>query len=303
MQNNSPYQNSPFHLRNELEYARWKHNKLEGYPTKVEQLLVPIANPFALTPNEIYQLRQSLLKTNMVIYSITSGDMSAKSIPESIGRQLGIRNLDKNECADNDSFTSLQVMQQGLHQLYIPYSNKPLNWHTDGYYNKLDEQIYSMLLHCVRDAESGGENYLLDPDMLYMLIRDKNPELITALMEEDTMIIPKNVIDGELIRPDRVGPVFQITSEGRLHMRYTARARNVIWKDNATTQMARQLITEILQTESAFRFKARLQPGQGLVCNNILHTRSAFKDNPEHPRLLYRGRYLDKIQLEGLNAE
>ena len=35
----------------------------------------------------------------------------------------------------------------------------------------------------------------------------------------------------------------------------------------------------------------------GLLCNNVLHDRSAFTDDPTHPpRLLYRARYLDRIR-------
>ncbi len=39
-----------------------------------------------------------------------------------------------------------------------------------------------------------------------------------------------------------------------------------------------------------------LEPGMGLLCNNVLHDRAAFTDDPTHPpRLLYRARYLDRI--------
>jgi len=130
-----------------------------------------------------------------------------------------------------------------------------------------------------------------------MQLRDKNSDYIWALMQPDAMTIPKNVLDGKLIRPDRAGSVFSITEQGRLHMRYTARIRNVIWKDDAVTQAAQAYIRELLNQDSPFHFQAALQPGQGLSCNNILHTRTAFIDDAEKPRLLYRGRYLDQIEL------
>ena len=37
-----------------------------------------------------------------------------------------------------------------------------------------------------------------------------------------------------------------------------------------------------------------LAPGQGLICNNVLHDRTGFHDNGP-ARLLYRGRYYDRI--------
>jgi hypothetical protein len=33
----------------------------------------------------------------------------------------------------------------------------------------------------------------------------------------------------------------------------------------------------------------------GLVCNNVLHDRAGFVDDPAQPRLLYRARDLDRI--------
>lgn len=293
----SDFTKSPFQCENETAYRQWKTDKLADYPKLMAQLIVPLSNPEKLTALEIQQLKTLLLKTNMVIYDIDGEAEEDKSIPEQLGFQLGIQSLDKNECADEDGFTSIQVVDEGLHAIYIPYSEKGINWHTDGYYNRLSEQIYSMILHCVRTAREGGENQLWDPDIIYMMLRDENPDYIKAMMAPDAMTIPKNVLDGKLIRPDRSGPVFMITDEGRLHMRYTARARNVIWKDDELTQKAQQTLREILNSDSEFKFQGSLQPGQGLICNNILHTRTAFKDDKQNPRLLYRGRYFDKILL------
>jgi hypothetical protein len=292
---------SPFLLslnnKNEPIYQQWKQEKLKNYPQSISQLIVPIKNPKDLSSTETAQLKSLLLKTNMVIYEVAGKAEEDKSIPEQLGLQLGIQRLDTNECADKDGFTSIQVVDEGLHAIYIPYSEKSINWHTDGYYNKLSEQIYSMVLHCVRPAAEGGENQLWDPEIIYMLLRDENPDYIKALMLPDAMIIPKNVLDGKLVRPDRSGPVFMITEEGRLHMRYTARARNVIWKEDEMTQKAQLRLREILSGDSPYKFQGRLNAGQGLLCNNILHTRTAFKDDKENPRLLYRGRYFDKISL------
>jgi hypothetical protein len=41
-----------------------------------------------------------------------------------------------------------------------------------------------------------------------------------------------------------------------------------------------------------------MTPGMGLVCNNVLHTRNAFSDSPGHRRLLYRGRYYDRLRFD-----
>ncbi len=288
---------NPFILDNESAYQQWKKHKLENYPRSLADLIVKVKDPLQLSTDELAAITALLHKTNMVIYDLEQQDVADKAIPEQLGRQLGISSLDKNECADEDGFTSIQVVEEGLHAIYIPYSEKGINWHVDGYYNRLSEQIYSMILHCVRPAAKGGENQLWDNEIVYLLLRDENPDYIQALMAPDAMTIPENILDGKLVRPDRSGPVFMLTEEGRLHMRYTARARNVIWKDDALTQKAQQVLRELLNSNSDYKFEGRLEAGQGLICNNVLHTRLAFQDDKNRPRLLYRGRYFDKICL------
>ena len=102
--------------------------------------------------------------------------------------------------------------------------------------------------------------------------------------------------DQSIARPEQSGPVFSVdAAEGFLHMRYTARTRSIEWKPDALTQAAVKSLTEILN-DSEYILRARLVPGMGLICNNVLHTRSAFTDTPDRRRLLYRGRYYDRLK-------
>ena len=48
---------------------------------------------------------------------------------------------------------------------YIPYTNKKLNWHTDGYYYPINLSVKSFLLHCENQAASGGKNQLIDHEV------------------------------------------------------------------------------------------------------------------------------------------
>jgi hypothetical protein len=88
--------------------------------------------------------------------------------------------------------------------------------------------------------------------------------------------------------------VFSVDADGRLHMRYTARTRSIAWKDDAATQAAVAALRGVLAT-SPFVLQGRLDAGMGLVCNNVLHDREAFVDDPAAPRLLYRARFLDRV--------
>ena len=59
---------------------------------------------------------------------------------------------------------------------------------------------------------------------------------------------------------------------------------------------ARNFLTDLLADESGPVFHYRLQPGEGLICNNVLHNRTGFKDEAQHKRLLYRARFFDRIE-------
>ena len=135
----------------------------------------------------------------------------------------------------------------------------------------------------------------MDHEIAYILLRDRDPALIETLMQEDVMTIPENRSDDKVERPDRSGPVFMAGTVGTLHMRYTARKRHVIWKDDVATQQAVAVLTEILGSDSPYIYRGTLKSGQGLISNNVLHDRGEFNDSKASPRLLYRLRYFDRV--------
>lgn len=234
----------------------------------------------------------------MAIYSASHLPAADKSIPHRLAQQLGLSRLEGNYLADEDGLSSITPASDeggSVRGDFIPYTHKPINWHTDGYYNALDRRILGMTLHCAQDAESGGENALLDHEIAYIQLRDASPDYVAALMQPDAMTIPARMDEDNVARPEQSGPVFAVDPDaGFLYMRYTARTRSIVWKNNAVTQAAVKTLADILAS-SEYILTARLSPGMGLICNNVLHTRSAFSDSPGHRRLLYRGRYYDRL--------
>lgn len=302
-----PVFNNPFETDNEQHYLRWREHKLDSYPESVSDLRVEIENPDNLTAGEHAALLQCCQKTNMVVYAVNdSAGQASKEIPRSLGRQFGLNRLDPNMLADDDGITSLEVIPGKLKRGYIPYSDRRLLWHTDGYYNNAAHQIRAMLLHCVRPAAEGGQNALLDPEIAYLLLRDREPRYIQALMAADAMTIPANEEADGVERAAQSGPVFSVSPvDGSLHMRYTARTRSIEWKNDVLTQEAVSALQELLASQSTYIFRYKLQAGEGLLCNNVLHNRTAFSDDSMAPsgRLLYRARYYDRISDTGPWAE
>lgn len=295
------YAKSPFHLENEDAYRAWKNQKIGLYPATAEDLIVTVQNLDRVTSEEKGRILERVQKANMAVYRLDqfqTEEIEVRASIKKFGSVFGLKNLNANYFAGEDGVTALRVSEGGTEGDFIPYTDRPIQWHTDGYYNPEGKQILGLILHCVRPAKEGGINRLLDPEMLYMLIRDRHPEYIKALMSGNVMSIPAAYVDGKCIRPEEGGPVFSVREDGTLFMRYTARKKNIRWRSDEITRKAVDMMKSILSdTENPYVFQVRLQPGEGLICNNVLHDRTGFVDGGhEGRRLLFRARYFDRIQ-------
>jgi alpha-ketoglutarate-dependent taurine dioxygenase len=281
----------------ESDYTQWRENKLAHRTQQSQIEVVSIADPSILSQQELTELSNLCQNDNFAIYRLDQPSHANKTSIRSMASQLGMVSLDQNLCADNNSISSLQVMDLGRARGYIPYTANALNWHTDGYYNALSEHIRSFLLHCQQSASSGGENMLINHDLIYIQLHDSNPELVAALMQPDALTIPANIENDVELRPAQSGPVFyRDSSTNTLQMRYTSRSRSIEWKQDSHIQRAVSMIEELLIT-SDFVINYTLQPGEGLICNNILHGRSAFTNGniPQQQRVMYRARSYNRL--------
>jgi hypothetical protein len=287
---------SPFDLGETAAYGAWRAARLDAVPTSVDELRVEVADLSRPSAVERAALCERIARTNMALYRC-SGHTVSRADVRHFGAALGLSRLDNNLCSEEDGVSELQVSGGGRQAEYIPYTNRPLSWHCDGYYNPPGRWIRAMLLHCVSDAVQGGENALMDHELLYIHLRDENPAWIGALMHPQALTIPANVENGVTLREAQSGPVFSVDDAGHLHLRYTARERNVQWRDDPLTREAAGAIRELLARDVRGLLRCRLAPGEGIICNNVLHSRTGFRDDPEsgRQRLVYRARYLDRV--------
>jgi alpha-ketoglutarate-dependent taurine dioxygenase len=292
-------QSSPFLLQNEGEYQAWRARKLALREQLAADRVFELDRHECLPEAQLEQARLQIEAYNFMLFQ--SASELGKDEFLALNRQFGLDRLDSNLGADTDGVTSLRVVSDSDERAqYIPYTNRALNWHTDGYYNSRQRCIPAFALYCVIQAERGGGNCLFDHELMYILIRDRSPELLAALMAPDLMRIPPNIQDNRLIRAEEAGPVFSIHGgNGGLHMRYTSRPHNIVWKSDKRSERALNMVREILMNSEAV-IDLRLQHRQGIICNNILHGRQAFHDPMQPPgRLIYRARYHDAIVIGG----
>jgi len=285
-----------FDLDNTDAYLRWRELKLARAITNTDELIVEIKDPRALTKAEHAALLARCRHSNMVVYA-THADPVDEDMVRQFGSQFGLASLDANWLAGEQGITRVTVStEDGQRQAYIPYTDRAIKWHTDGYYNPPERQVRGMILHCVHSAGQGGENRLMDHEIAYLMLRDEHSDFIRALSAADAMTIPERTDEQGVARAAQTGPVFSIDpASGTLHMRYTARTRSIEWKQDATTLSAVAALEKLLASDTPHIHRTRLEPGMGLLCNNVLHDRAAFDDDATAPRLLYRARYHERI--------
>lgn len=289
---------NPLNLDDLSGYRKWRDSKRRAYDLGLHKKLISLSSS-SVSDSELDTIVSHCDQFNYCLYQLAEPSNGSKAFVRNTGVALGLERLDGNLCSDEDNISSIQVRDTGRHTGYIPYTDKKLTWHTDGYYNKQSQTINSMILHCVRPAESGGENLMLDHEMAYIQLRDENPDYVSAFMQSDVLTIPPNIENGKEIRAAQSGSVFSLDCiSGRLHMRYSARTRNIVWKSDSVTGEALACMSELLNTNNPYVIAYRLQAGEGIIANNVLHNRTAFidADLPEQKRLLYRARCYDRVR-------
>lgn len=291
-------ESGPFSLEDPDAYGRWRAQKLRRYPRSLAQQRVPIARLDRPDANERQRIVSACRRANFALYRTDPGAGATMASLRAWGKRLGLVHFDRHLWAPEEGIVALERASGGGRAKYIPYTDRPLKWHTDGYYNATAVAVRGVIMHCVKQAAEGGANWLLDPEMVYIALRDADPGYVDALMREDAMTIPENELEPGVRRPAVTGPVFSVDpADGSLHMRYTARTRSIRWKDDAATREAVAFLESLFSPPVAFAFRVRLNPGEGIVCNNVLHNREAFTDGPETngKRLLWRARYRERV--------
>ena len=275
--------------------ARWRAQRLADWMADsrqtMAQLMVVIDDPAQLSGKERQALLDNCRRYNLSFYRLRRRHASAVSDKQTLLRlttQLGLHRPLSNPCADADCISHIKASSRG--QQYIPYTNKALGWHTDGYYQQGEDAVLSFAMHCARPAAVGGDNHYVDPAALYALIANENPDYLSALRHPQAFSIPANTRAGDE-RAACSQAVFSFDHDGHLRMRYTQRARNIRWRDDANTRKAVAFINEALDRPSRFRLRHKLKAGEGVIANNVLHKRSAFSEDPRRTRLLYRMRW------------
>jgi len=247
-------------------------------------------------------LKERCAIANHALYQVSHSEPTVEADCTALAgfaRSLGLSVPEDHRSAGERGVVALRTSSTATKKGYIPYTARPLNWHTDGYYNPASSPVMAFVLHCHQQAGIGGENQLADPELVYLRMREANPNFVAALMHPGAMTIPENREPDGTLRPTSVGPVFFADEvSGRLQMRYTARTRSIEWRSDPTTDRATEWLRDWLTSGDPMIRSLRLAPGQGILCNNVLHNRTGFDDGADHARVMLRIRFHQRLSEE-----
>ena len=286
-------------LQDDTSYQTWRTTKLKTAEAAKKMSPVDIVNLSQPSESERAELKARCKIMNFAHYSSPSSAQAldaTESALRGFADHMGLRLAETHRSAGASGIVALQVSAAPTKRGYIPYTSRAMNWHTDGYYNAPRDYIAGFVLHCVRPAADGGVNELLDPEIAYIRLRDRNPALLAALMHRRAMSIPENREPDGTVRAESVGPVFFADPEtGRMQMRYTARTRSIKWREDPATEEAQTFLREHL-SDDPLVCRLTLAAGQGILNNNILHNRTGFSDSDAAARLIYRVRFHNRVE-------
>ena len=275
--------------------ARWCDTRREAYTAGDPRPWIEIEDPYRLRSTEHEAITSQCARFNLALYRFARGKTDANALSAFAGA-TGLERRDRTLGADDRGIARVQVVRHTRWAEMIPFTTRALNWHTDGYYNASNQSVRGVVMHCAHPAASGGENALLDPDLVYAAMHEQDPALVEALAHPCAMTIPAHEVDGALVRPARTGPVFGFLDDPpTLHMRYTMRTRSIRWRSTPDTARAVAALEATIASLAAHHVHVRFEAGEGVICNNVLHRRSAYVDGEDSPRTLLRIRSFDPV--------
>ena len=259
------------------EFLKWAAQKENNIPRNINEISVEIKDINRATKNEISKIKSTLDKFNSCLYR-SNRDLESNSCLLDFAKAVGMKTFDCNNIEANEISTISSIKNEKIQ--YIPYTNKALNWHTDGYYDK--KPLFSWLLHCINPADDGGENYLLDHELAmreYVLSYDD----IEVLMNKRAITIPESQGSN---RSEISTYIFSFDNDyEKLHMRFSMRKENIKMSDNTFTAMSK--LTDVIENNcSKYSITYKLSKNEGILSNNILHGRNSFKDDKVQRKLL-----------------
>jgi len=245
----------------------------------------------AQTAGCLNQLCADISNQGFAVYEWNKSAENPRQRELTLHAKLGLSNPDSGIISGDDSLSLLEDKAGTPSSRFVPYSNRQMNWHTDGYYNAQNESVRCFTLYCIEQAAAGGALTLMNNALLLIALYDENPDWVVSLSHPEAVLFPANKDEEGHHRPDRTTAVFSVFDDGTLNTRFTTRTRNIQWR-TPETEAAAKAAAKLIDNNPQWHTRIRLEKNQGMITANMLHKREAFTDEQTNARRqILRGRY------------
>ncbi len=278
------------------QYLRWQEDRLQQQQ-RYNGLQATLLSPTLEKTDDqaLARLCSSVQDYGFALYQWSEASDNPDRDVSLLHAALSLRSFDRG-VVHEDSGLSLLTDLSGTDQgKFIPYTSRRMGWHTDGYYNTMDQSLHCFTLHCISPAHSGGALTLLDHQLVLIELFNEDPALVDLLSHPQAMMLPANRDELGHDRPERYSPVLFVRTDGTPGAHFTTRTKHIHWRTPDTLDAAQQM-KKVIERLETWQCTVKLNAGQGLITRNVLHQRDAYTDHPDAPRKMLRGRYLQSPQ-------
>ncbi|MDX1529525.1 MAG: taurine catabolism dioxygenase TauD, partial [Gammaproteobacteria bacterium] len=134
-------ESGPFRLDHESAYRRWRGRKLGRYPKSLQDQRVSIAALDRLTEFERDRIVSACRRANFALYQTDADAPPSMDALRAFGEQLGLHRFDRHLWAPEQGIVALRRELGKGRARYVPYTDRPMKWHTDGYYNTVNDAV------------------------------------------------------------------------------------------------------------------------------------------------------------------
>ncbi|MEM7257629.1 MAG: TauD/TfdA family dioxygenase [Pseudomonadota bacterium] len=273
------------------EYLLWREHRLQQQNTAPALTMLSPRLDQAEDLPALQSLCRTVRNVGFAVYQWSQPSDDASRDVMLLHDALSLRSFDTGVVHDDDGLSLLTDLSGTSQGRFIPYTKRAMGWHTDGYYNTMEQSLHCFTIHCISPAHSGGALTLLDNQLMLIALFDTNPELVTLLSHPQAMMLPANRDELGHDRPARYSPVLFIRADGTPGAHFTTRTKNIEWRSSDTLDAALRM-KKLIDQHPRWHHTVTLQCGQGVITRNVLHRREAYTDHPDAPRKMLRGRYL-----------
>lgn len=244
---------------------------------------------------------QHRFETNGFAIFETKENMNAQAVIDGLAKHLGLGDSyisGYNQMNFKDTFNkenNLTTISQTVSKTH-PFLNtsNAQGLHSDATFDTIGK-VPTTILYCVESVPEGGDTILFDSVKAFRFLQSLHPEWAEALLHPEAMEKKSELGDNAHL----IDAPFKVLENGEIISRFSL---DLVTKWQRGFELVPNLekaigfMSALVPLGSGFSSILRLENNQGIIFANdkIAHGRTAYVDNPDKPRKMIRGLFLER---------